>query len=95
MKRIQANIQTAKVRYPYHNSSFKTPKSSHVHIFEGSMVPFGLRMLNAELPLYLARSEESISNLYKLLSTTDGVIKELGDDESTYQSYASVLFLSG
>ncbi len=41
---------------------------------EGSMVPFGLRMLNAELPLYLGKSEESIAQLYKLLETVDRVM---------------------
>ncbi|CAM6031610.1 unnamed protein product [Sphagnum compactum] len=56
---------------------------SRLDPLSGSMVPFGLRMLNAELPLYLARSEESISNLYRLLQTTDLVIRELPRDNES------------
>ena len=48
----------------------------------GCMIPFGFRMLNAELPQYLGRSEESISHLYKLLHVVQGIIDSLGQNES-------------
>lgn len=48
---------------------------------KGSMVPFGLRMLNAELAHYLGRSDESISNLYKLLANVESVLDSYKDDE--------------
>ena len=46
------------------------------------MVPFGLRVLNAELPHFLGRSDESISNLYKLLQTVDKIIQDLPHEQS-------------
>ena len=80
MKAIRPNTRNSKVRSSIRLDFQLKPRFDV--FFTGSMVPFGLRMLNAELPLYLARSEESISNLYKLLQTTDKIIKELAQDES-------------
>lgn len=47
----------------------------------GCMVPFGLRMLNAELAHYLGRSDESISNLYKLLASVEKILDSYKNDE--------------
>ena len=44
---------------------------------KGSMIPFGFRMLHAELAQYLNRQEETISNLYKLLYVVDNTINDL------------------
>ena len=44
---------------------------------KGSMVPFGFRMLNAELPQYLNKPEEATANLYKLLKIVNYTIKDL------------------
>ena len=48
---------------------------------KGCMVPFGLRMLNAELPHFLGRSEESISNLYMVLASVDSVLDSYINDQ--------------
>lgn len=34
----------------------------------GSMVPFGMRVLHAELPHYLGRSQEALDRLYYVLA---------------------------
>lgn len=50
---------------------------SHADIYrdrKGSMIPFGLRMLAAELPQYLNRPEESVSMLCRLLDIVNSVI---------------------
>ena len=44
---------------------------------KGSMVPFGLRMLNAELPQYINKPDESISKLYELLNVVQEIINDL------------------
>lgn len=38
------------------------------------MIPFGFRILAAELPQYLTKYEESISNLTRLLSIVNKII---------------------
>ena len=43
----------------------------------GSMVPFGLRLLLAELPQYLGKHHEAIDRLHKLLSIIDKMLKNL------------------
>lgn len=50
------------------------------------MVAFGLRMLNAEVPFYLNRGDESISNLLKLIKLVNKVIGELKTDEGKSDS---------
>ena len=39
----------------------------------GSMVPFGMRLLHAELPSLLGRSHESLDRLYYVLAVTSKV----------------------
>lgn len=51
------------------------------------MIPFGLRMLNAELPQYLGRSEDSVQNLYKILSVVQNVLKDLEKNNNGIQSF--------
>lgn len=46
---------------------------------KGSMVPFGLRMLNAELSQYLGKPDESLASLCKLLVLVENVVKDLGN----------------
>ena len=60
------NFERSYFFYDYHEKEF--PNRT------GSMVPFGMRVLNAELPLFLGRSEESLANLYKLLSIVNETI---------------------
>ncbi|KAL3869484.1 hypothetical protein ACJMK2_042161 [Sinanodonta woodiana] len=45
----------------------------------GSMVPFGMRMLNAELPHHLGRSQEALDRLYYMLAITQKIISHLDD----------------
>jgi tetratricopeptide (TPR) repeat protein len=47
-----------------------------------SMVPFGFRMLNAELAQYLGRSEESISSLCGLLKSVNLALNQLVDQSN-------------
>ena len=53
------------------------------------MVPFRQRMLNAELPQYLNKPDESISKLYELLN----VVQEIINDLVLNQSKESKFFL--
>ena len=50
------------------------------------MVPFGLRMLRAELPQYLGKSEETITMLARLLAKVNTIIRAHieANDESKY-----------
>jgi hypothetical protein len=43
----------------------------------GSMVPFGFRLLLAELPQYLGKHHEAIDRLHQLLATVDKILKNL------------------
>lgn len=68
---------------------------SHVQLYpnrKGSMVPFGLRVLNAELAQYLARSDESISSLYKLLNIIDNEILNKFKPKETPGFFLSIQF---
>ncbi|XP_062620669.1 trafficking protein particle complex subunit 12-like [Saccostrea cucullata] len=50
------------------------------HIYpgrKGSMVPFGMRILHAEIPHYMGRSQETIDRLYYILAVTQKIIKNL------------------
>lgn len=52
------------------------------HIFpgrKGSMVPFGMRVLHAELPHYLGRSQEALDRLYYVLAIIQKILKNLED----------------
>jgi hypothetical protein len=51
------------------------------------MISFGLRVLNAELPQFLGRVDESIHSLTTLLDTVDNIIKKLPDKESIYDTF--------
>jgi hypothetical protein len=44
---------------------------------KGTMVAFGFRMLNAELPYYMGRADESINNLLAILKIVKGIIENL------------------
>ncbi len=57
--------------------------------FKGSMIPFGLRMLDAELAQYLGRSDESVCRLHKLLAIVDQVIPQFSDVPSKYYLISS------
>ena len=50
------------------------------------MVPFGLRMLHAELPQYLGKSEETITSLARLLAKVNTIIQAHieANDESKF-----------
>jgi hypothetical protein len=48
------------------------------------MISFGFRILNAELPQFLGRADDSINSLTNLLNIVDNVIKSLPDQESIY-----------
>lgn len=39
------------------------------------MIPFGFRVLAAELPQYLLKSEESLSSLSRLLETVNRILE--------------------
>jgi hypothetical protein len=54
----------------------------------GSMISFGLRMLNAELPYYLGRSDESIVYLQKMLKIIDQTLKmdEIDSNQGNFNS---------
>ena len=43
----------------------------------GSMVPFSLRVIHAELPQHNGRPQESLDRLYRLLSTIRSVLNNL------------------
>ena len=55
------------------NSSFKFI----VFIILGSMVPFSMRILQAELPQYMGRPRDALDNLYELQRTCAQVQKNL------------------
>ena len=44
------------------------------------MVPFSLRILQAELPQYMGRSKDALDNLYELQRTCFKVLKNLQDN---------------
>lgn len=47
---------------------------------KGSMVPFSLRILQAELPQYMGRPKDALDNLYELLRTCCRIQKNLQDN---------------
>ncbi|KAH3775656.1 trafficking protein particle complex subunit 12-like [Dreissena polymorpha] len=48
----------------------------------GSMVPFGMRLLHAELPYHLGRPSETLDRFYYLLSVIQKILKNLGEGHS-------------
>lgn len=46
-----------------------------------SLVPFGLRVLSAELSHYMGNSNESLSNLYMILSIVKKILLEMTEEE--------------
>lgn len=62
------NFQRPEFFYESHQESYPNRK--------GSMIPFGFRMLAAELPQYLSRSDESISMICHLLTTVNSIIEK-------------------
>jgi trafficking protein particle complex subunit 12 len=75
------NFEKSELFYEYQTRFYPDRK--------GSMVPFGLRMLNAELPQYINKPDESISKLYELLN----VVQEIINDLVLNQSKESKFFL--
>ena len=73
------NFEKREFFYEYQQNSYPNRK--------GSNVPFGLRVLNAELPLFLGRSDESVSNLYKLLHTVNKIIEQLTKNEENESKF--------
>lgn len=52
------------------------------HIYpgrKGSMVPFGMRLLHAEIPHYMGRSQEALDRLYYILAVTQKILRNLQD----------------
>lgn len=47
-----------------------------------TIVPFGLRILGAELAHYMGNSNDSLSNLYKILSIVNKILLQVSNDES-------------
>ena len=44
---------------------------------QGSMVPYGFRILVAELPQYLGKTSEALDRLYAILETVSQMLKNL------------------
>ncbi|XP_014781998.1 trafficking protein particle complex subunit 12 [Octopus bimaculoides] len=58
--------------------SVNLSRSSHYFsIFRGSMVPFGLRLLDAQLPFYLGHNKDAVDKLYYILSVVQQIISNL------------------
>lgn len=55
------------------------------------MVPFGFRILKAELGVYIKKSDESLSNLNNLLIQINKVLKEM--QESNESEYLCIKFM--
>ncbi|XP_071807713.1 trafficking protein particle complex subunit 12-like [Asterias amurensis] len=51
---------------------------------KGSMVPFSLRVLHAELPLYLGKHQDSLNRLYHVLDITSKILYHLECGLSEY-----------
>lgn len=49
-------------------------------LFSGSMVPFSLRVLHAELPQYMGRPKDALDNLYELQRKCSRIQKNLQDN---------------
>ena len=49
-------------------------EKSEYKLVVGSMVAFGMRLLHAELPHHLGRSQESLDRLYYILAVTQKVM---------------------
>lgn len=73
------NFEKSQFFYEFQSSSYPDRK--------GCMIPFGFRMLSAELPQYVNRSDESVSNLYKLLKIVNDTINDLVLNNSEGMNY--------
>lgn len=60
------NLDTPDVYYEYHPNLYPGRK--------GSMVPFGLRLLDAQLPYYLGHNKDALDKLYYILSVVQQII---------------------
>ena len=65
------NFQSPHFFYEFQSKNYPNRK--------GSMIAFGFRLLNAELPQYLGRSDESIANLSGLLKIVNHIISNRVD----------------
>ncbi|KAL5016611.1 hypothetical protein ScPMuIL_006200 [Solemya velum] len=66
------NLDTPDLYYEYYPHTYPGRK--------GSLVPFGMRLLHAELPHYLGRTTESLDKLYYVLAVTQKILKNLEDE---------------
>lgn len=74
------NFDKPQFFYEFHNEAYPNRK--------GSMIPFGFRVLNAELAQHLNKSEESIGNLYRLLSNIQDIVDSYKEDESALKIWS-------
>ncbi|WAR23655.1 TPC12-like protein [Mya arenaria] len=65
------NLDTPDMYYEYYPHLFPGKR--------GSMVPFGMRLLHAELPHHLGRSAETLDRFYYLLAITKRILKNLAE----------------
>ncbi|XP_063410110.1 trafficking protein particle complex subunit 12-like isoform X2 [Mytilus trossulus] len=65
------NLDTPDLYYEYYPRMYPGRK--------GSMVPFGMRILHAELPHYLGRSHEALDRLYYVLAVAQKILINLED----------------
>ena len=85
------NFDLAEFYYDSHPESYPNRK--------GSMVPFGLRVLAAELKQFLAKSDECVTGLTRLLDIVNQVINNNLDknDQSSYikelKSWHKIFFI--
>lgn len=63
------NLDTPDMYYEFYPQHFPGKR--------GSMVSFGMRLLHAELPHHLGRSQETLDRLYYILAITNKILKNL------------------
>ncbi|CAI9733161.1 particle complex subunit 12-like [Octopus vulgaris] len=63
------NLDTPDLYYQYYPGNYPGRK--------GSMVPFGLRLLDAQLPFYLGHNKDAVDKLYYILSVVQQIISNL------------------
>ncbi|ESN96659.1 hypothetical protein HELRODRAFT_107639 [Helobdella robusta] len=70
------NLSNPDIFYEFYQSTFPNRK--------GSMVPFGMRILHAELPQHLGRCQQSLDRLYHMLSIVNKIQENLLSDKDEY-----------
>lgn len=66
------NLDTPDLYYEYYPGVYPGKK--------GCMVPFGMRILHAELPHFLGRSHETLDRLYYILAVIQRILRNLEDN---------------